>query len=237
MLPFLALLAAVAPDLVTFNVVGAQRDAKGLTATFERDPHLRRLARAALARAFARYPAGTLPRDLDRVYVADDLRWDGTQMGGLSMPGVRAVWLAVGQSVDKSTARWFEASFHHEFAHVLFERREAQIPKSAWRALNSKGFRYRYEDDEGGFSALSKDISTDEALKPSLNAKGVLSDYGATEIDEDWATYAERLMDPEPSFLAAYRRYPRVRQKMRLMAGFYRRAFPGIRLREFDALP
>ena len=62
----------------------------------------------------------------------------------------------------------------------------------------------------------------------ALNAKGVLSEYGATEFDEDWATYAERVFDPDDGFRTALRAFPRVRRKARLMAAFYRREFPGI---------
>ncbi len=235
MLPVLALLLLQARrpmSLVTFNVVGAERADPGLTATFEKSASTRTLARVSLARAFARYPASGLFRLLDTVFVADDLRWDGTQMGGYSMPGARSIWIAVGQSVDENTDRWIEDSFHHELGHVIKDQRRELIPEKAWRAANAPGFRYTHEDAGGGFGAVSSGKDTEESLDPTLNAQGLLSHYGATEFEEDWATYAERLLDPDPTFLKALRKYPRVRVKMRLITALYRRVFPGIHLRD-----
>lgn len=229
MTPLLALLVATKLDrLVSFDVAKARKDDATISVVAENDPRLRRVAQAALARAFAKYPRLPLNRHLKAVYVVRSMSCEGTAMGGTNSPEARSIWIEVGNP-SEGEPRWIEDTFHHEFAHVLADTRRHEMPELAWRAANAPGFKYTYGEG-GGFTAVSTGQHVGEDLDKPLNAQGVLSEYGATEFDEDWATYAERIFDPDEGFRMALRASPRVRRKVRLMAAFYRREFPGIAL-------
>lgn len=231
---FLAFWSPVDPDLArvarltSFDARRARRAYSGIQATAETDPALQNKARREISRAIARYPARELARRLSAVYVVRELSWDGVPLGGTSTLDGRGLYIAVGE-MPLGDETWIEGTFHHEFAHVLFDRLRKDVPTKAWLAANAPGFQYAYAED-GGFEAVSKNEDVSEDLDPRLNAQGLLSAYGATEIGEDWATYAERILRNDPEMRAAERRYPRVRAKARLLADFYRKTMPGIRL-------
>ncbi len=214
--------------LPTFDVRRAERAYPGIRVTAETNPVLRAKAKRELTRAMARYPAREVARRLGAVYVVRMLSWEGVQMGGTSSPDGRGLYIAVGE-MPLDDGDWIEGTFHHEFAHVLFERFQKDLPLREWKSANAPGFRYTYGAD-GGFEAVSKNANVSEELNPALNAQGLLSEYGATEIGEDWATYAERILRNDFATRAVVRRYPRVRAKARLLAAFYRRALPGIKI-------
>ena len=180
-------------------------------------------ARPVVAGALARYPlAGLLPR-LDRAFVVSNLAVGGTPVGGLNDPEAGRIVVTHGPANRALLAR----SVHHEIAHILLDRRILWFPVVAWRAANAPGFRY----GAGGLDALRRgrgSVAYDEAWA----ARGLLSRYAASSIDEDWATIAESVMVDDPAFWALTERFPRLREKARLAVAFYRKAFPGIRLRD-----
>ena len=185
-------------------------------------------ARPAVTRALARYPIVPLLARLDSVWVEWTMSSDGSFMGGLNDPVRRRVFVALGPGVP--TLPWIERAVHHEFAHILQDRRNSGFPAKAWRAANAPGFRY----GTGGYDAIKAGRSS-EAYSDTLAAKGVLSVYGATSIDEDWATIAEAVMVDDSAFWALAARFPRLGEKARLTVAFYRRTFPGIHLRDMDS--
>ncbi len=182
--------------------------------------------RPVVARALARYPAAGLVAHLDHVYVVWLLWYDGTYIGGTGDPahGGRIV---IALRPGTTTETWLERAVHHEFAHTLHDRRGSGFPTKAWRSANAPGFRY----GTAGFDAV-KAGKANVALDPALAEQGVLSEYGASSIDEDWATIAESVMVDDPAFWDFVARYPRLRTKARLAVAFYRRTLPGIKLRD-----
>lgn len=126
---------------------------------------------------------------------------------------------------------WLEHAFHHEFAHALSHGKGVVFPTVAWRRANTPGFVYASEvEGAGGYAALPKGKSG-RGFDPKLNEPGLLSEYGTATFDEDWACIAEEVVADNPAFWDLLPKYPRLREKGRLVVEFYRRAMPGIRLR------
>ena len=183
--------------------------------------------RSVVSPALVRYPATGLVARIDAVYVVWTLWFDGTSMGGTN-DRERRIVLALGPGAVDST--WLERAVHHEIAHVVRERRRSGFPNQEWIRANAPGFRY----GKGGFDAVRAG-QVSKAFDAALSTQGVLSVYGASSIDEDWCTIAESVMVDDPAFWAFAARYPRLRAKAQLAVEFYRRTFPGIRLREVGA--
>ena len=76
---------------------------------------------------------------------------------------------------------------------------------------------------------------TGKEFDPALLEQGLVSEYAASGLDEDWATVGAEVMADRPQFWDKVARYPRLREKARLAVAFYRRSMPGIRLRNVES--
>ena len=212
---------------ICFDLPRAQAQNDGATMTAESDPARQAEARAALLKAFARYPAGFLAKNVRTVYVVRTMaEADGAEYGGTPGDDGASVLITDGddQSVD---APWTEDVFHHETAHVLLDHNRRAFSKRDWRDAAAPEFRYAHPRD-GGYWAI-RDEDSDDTFRPELNAQGLLNSYGASCLDEDWAVYAQNVLDPSPEFTDIVRRYPRVAQRAALVEAFYERVVPGWR--------
>jgi hypothetical protein len=212
--------------LPSFDARRARRASPGIGVTAETSPSVRAMAENQVRRAMARYPARELLKRLNAVYLVRDLWWEGVHMGGTT--DGQAMYIAVGD-VSAWDAEWIQGTFHHELGHLMFDEVRPTLLLANWKTANAPTFRYSYAQD-GGFEAVSKDEEIDEELDPKLNVKGVLSAYGATDVDEDWATYAEKAMGNAPEFWKATQKFPRVKTKSKLLLDFYRKAMPGFQM-------
>ena len=210
--------------LLSFDANAARGVYAGLGTTPLTDGAWQAWARSVASPSLARYPAAGLVARIDRVYVVWTLWYEATYMGGTNDRSRRVV-VALGPGAIDSN--WLEHALHHEIAHVVRERARSGFPNKAWARANAPGFRY----GGGGLDAMKAGKASKE-FDPALNAQGVLSAYGASGIDEDWCTVAESVMSDDPAFWDLASRYPRLRAKARLAVEFYRKTFPGIRLRD-----
>lgn len=218
--------ASVAPlPEICFDLPRAQRQNDGATMTAESDPARQNQARQALRHAFKRYPAGFLAQAVTTVYVvrsmADD---DGAEYGGTPGDDGHSVLITDGddEGVD---SKWTEDVFHHETAHVLLDHNDRALSKRAWREAAAPEFRYAHARD-GSYWAI-RDGEDDDTFLPELNEQGLLTAYGASCFDEDWAVYAMNVLDPSPEFSEIVRRYPRVARRAALVESFYEKVVPG----------
>lgn len=210
--------------LLSFDADAARGVYAGLGTTALTDPAWQAWVRSVVDYAFARYPVTGLVSRLDGAYVVWALWFDGTYMGGTNDRSRRIV---VGLSPGTVDSTWLEHALHHEIAHVLRERPRSGFPDKAWARANAPGFRY----GDGGLNAMKAGQAA-RAFDPALNAQGILCNYGASGMDEDWCTIAEEVVADDPAFWALMPQYPRLREKARLAVEFYRKTFPGIRLRD-----
>lgn len=214
--------------LPTFDLSAAQTAYPTMGVTAEDDPAMQKWVRACLAEAMAKYPPYPLLRRLKGVCVVRLMWWDQTYLGGTPSVDNRKLLLSVGTA--GITSAWLEQSFHHELAHILQLTDKKGFPKKAWEAANAPGFEYAFAKDKNGGYAALQGRKTGKAFVPALNALGLLSEYGSSTFEEDWACYGESILYDDPGFWALAAKYPRVREKARMAIAYYRRAMPGIRL-------
>lgn len=178
-----------------------------------------------LGEALTKYPEGTLKT----VFVVKTLEYRDAPFGGTASADGRSIILAIGDRSGSNTD-WIGHALHHEVAHSLMFRMSGAFPRDAWLAQNAPGFKYAHDS---GLAAL-KSGDTDFHFVPALAEQGVLSAYGSSSFDEDWACYAQYLLTDDPDFWKLVRRYPRVRAKAKLAVEFYRKAVPGMALPDVD---
>ncbi len=230
-MPLLPLFAACAlaqadplPE-ISFDLARAQAQNREASIAPENDPARQARVRKALAHAFARYPAGFLAQNVRTVYVVRAMADDGAGYGGLTGEDGTSVLITDGDD-DGVDGDWIETVFHHETAHVLMEDFHREFSRRAWRDATDPGFRYAHPKGDGGMAAILQG-EDDATFTPTLNAQGPLNPYGASCFDEDWATYAQNVVDPSPEFRDLVRRYDYVARRAALVEDFYERIVPG----------
>lgn len=220
----LLLTARASATPFTCDLTGLKKADSGLVGVAVSDPvYAAKLVEyyEAVAR---RFPPGLFGKEVKRVFLTDTATYRGESISGLALVGSRSVVLAVG---GKSGDRLLR-DFHHEVAHILYDRHQSKFPERAWRGANAPGFRYLFAN--GFESMVAKSWSFE--FDPMLADRGIVSTYGASCFGEDLAMVAETLLvgydGDEKDVIAIATRYPRLATKFRLLVEFYRGIFPGI---------
>src|SRR5262249_10670483 len=109
-------------------------------------------------------------------------------------------------------------TFHHEFSSILFRNYPSLLDTIAWKNANIPGF--DYNDPEAGVGAIRKNQSSQE-LDTALCAKGFLTQYAYSSLENDINTVAQNLFKPSHGFWEIVDRYPRINRKTKLLIAFY----------------
>jgi hypothetical protein len=170
-----------------------------------------------VAQEATRYPPAILRDNLREVSVLRELREGDLSFGGLAMIPERRVVLtateAWGGLVEEESLR---VNFHHELAHILYDRHFKRFPMEEWVKANGGAVYLGI----GGREAMRQGRAGKE-YRIDLHEKGFLNEYSMVELEEDVAEYAGGLFAGGEKFWGAYERFPKVRQKADLVARFY----------------
>jgi len=104
----------------------------------------------------------------------------------------------------------------------------------AWKKRNMAGF--DSNDPEAGVGAIRNNESS-QTLDSVLCRKGFLTQYAYSGLENDVNTVAQNLFKPEADFWVYVDKYPRIRQKIKLLIAFYNKidpAFTETYFRKFD---
>ena len=227
-LPWILVVAVLKSDLPyrdALTLVQFDRDPRflsgGVATHSEPTGERRDRSQEVLRRAMRRYPPSMLTRHLRFVYVSRRLFQQGEELSGLYVYMPPGLCLAVGSPKEDFDALWLRNTFHHEFSHALYTQRPG-FPRKEWLAQNAPGFFY-----DGSYAEASYD---EFATTESLAEQGLVNSYAASEMAEDFAEVAERVMGNDAEFWRACRKYPRLAEKARLVVRFYQRVEPKFRI-------
>lgn len=172
---------------------------------------------ALLARALGKYPASLISGNISSIRLSGSLGFYG--QGCAATSSRDSVYLASAGAAEGYDDAYIEGSFHHEFSHMLL--RNYAFPRGSWEAANPRGFSY----GEGGFAAIEEG---NYSLKgsPADYAEGFLCPYARSELEEDAAVFAERLMMVPAELAKIADAYPRIRKKLGIYVAFMRSAAP-----------
>jgi len=177
-----------------------------------------------LRKAMSKYPEGILEKYLEKVYVVGYLEFFGLEYGGTNTDGI--VYLSNRGEYMGYTDLFLEQSFHHELSSILFFAHPRFFRKDDWVKLND--FQY----GSGGVNAIQTS-SASVALSEYYAAKGVLSQYATSAIEEDFNTFAEQLFSASEGFWELTEQYPALSEKVTIMVEFYNAIHPDFTLEYF----
>ena len=182
-------------------------------------PEERRRVILILNRAFSKYPNHLLREHLDRVYALKNMKFYGIAFGGTNVRNT--VFLCNDEKNPHFTDDYVEGVFHHEFSSVLMRNFPDLFNAAKWESINDPRFSYGF----GGVQAI-RNGEASMALDQELFDYGLLTLYSQASVEEDVNVFAQHLFKGEHSFWGAVDTYPRIRQKARLLIGFYQKLDP-----------
>jgi hypothetical protein len=186
-------------------------------------------SRAVIERALKKYPQAVLTKNLKKIYVMKYIGFFGEQFGGTN--STDAVYIGNDGVAMGYTDFYLEQTFHSEFSSIILRNYSAYFNKTKWMALNSKGFSY----GRGGVNAL-KTGKTDEEFLDDYNKNGVLNQYGASDMENDFNEFAQNLFLPKAGFSEVIEKYPAIRAKRLMAIELYRIADSSFTEGFFDKL-
>ncbi|MFI5204385.1 MAG: hypothetical protein ACHQF2_07800 [Flavobacteriales bacterium] len=173
--------------------------------------------------AMSKYSVRIIRTYLDRIYVTSSLEAYGTPMGGTRSE--KRVYVNNSGARNGYTDEYMERTFHHEFSSVLLLNSDTAFNSEVWNSFNDSAF--EYGNDE--FLAIREGRSGQE-LDTLLHEQGFLHVYARTSQENDFNSFAELLFLPPPEFIAAVRKYPRLKRKLFYIIDFYTKIDSGYAL-------
>lgn len=172
-------------------------------------------------RAFRKYPGALLRSELSDVYFLRAMRFYGVGYGGTNSND--ALYLSDNGEASGYTDFYLEQTFHHEFSSILYRNHPRYFDEKEWIAANFPGS--SYNDPENGVGAIRNRESSQE-LDTLRCAKGFLTQYAGSGLENDINTFAQNLFCPGPGFWDIADRYPRIKTKLAVLVRFYNRLNP-----------
>lgn len=173
-------------------------------------------AEPIIEKALKKYPVNLLSITLRAVYLIKSMKFYNVGFGGTNSSD--AVYVSNNGEAMGYTDAYIEQTFHHEFSSVLFRDYPSMLDTVTWKQQNAPGF--DYNDPENGVGALKNNQSSQD-LDTLLAAKGMLTQYAMSSLENDINTIAQNLFCPDPNFWAIADRFSKVRMKVKLLIAFY----------------
>lgn len=159
--------------------------------------------------ALQQYPPGFVAKLIKAVFICGELRMQGERASGTA----GAAWVIVSARADYGPEGLREVGFatlHHELSSFVLRADPRTWAK--WVKFAPAG--WQFVEDPGG--ALRRSVTTD----PSPDT-GFLSAYGATNLENDFNVYAEKMFGDPAEVARLAREHPLIRQKLDLVIETY----------------
>lgn len=182
--------------------------------------------RELVERELAKYPAGMLQNHLKRIHVLARLEYRGVATGGTRSASV--VYVVRNSRISPGL---LANNLHAEFSSILLRNHPEAIDEEAWRALNPADFEYR----GSGVQAVKNGQAS---IKPrdELHAEGFLNEYAKASFEEDFNSFAGRLLTGDPQLWRAIGKFPGIAAKADLAIAFYGALDPAFTRGFFEGL-
>jgi Putative zinc-binding metallo-peptidase len=166
-----------------------------------------------VTRALTKYPTDFLSANLKKLYLLGGLEYRGSRTGGTNS---RSVVYLVCKTHYKSSD--VEKNLHAEFSSILFRNFSQHFDEVAWRQMNPLDFQY----GTGGVRAVL-DGKASSKLDIAKHEQGFLTQYSQASVQEDFNSFAARLLMGEAELWNAIETYPKIKAKANYVMDFYRK--------------
>jgi len=191
--------------------------AKGEPMDVKEIPRMKKVMTLALAK----YPQRVLSDNLLAVHFLKVMKFFNVSYGGTNSNDV--IYLVNNGKLEGYTDEYLEQTFHHELSSILLRNFADLLDTTAWKKNNEPGF--EYNDPENGVGAIRNNQSSQE-LDTNWCEKGILTQYASSSIENDVNTIAQNLFCPDADFWKYTDRYPRLKEKVKMLIAFYSRLHP-----------
>jgi len=178
-------------------------------------------AKGVITDALNKYPLSLLKQELTGVYFVRTMRFYDVAYGGTNSEN--SVYISNDGVKMGYTANYIEQTFHHEFSSILLRNHPSFLDTAEWKKSNIAGF--DYNDPENGVGAIRNNQSSQD-LDTVLCAKGFLTQYALSGMENDLNTIAQNLFSPSEGFWKIADRFPRINTKVKLLIAFYNKIDP-----------
>jgi hypothetical protein len=186
--------------------------------TIESDEDISRSLKI-VKKALLKYPVDVLKQNLNKVYVMYDIEFYGVGYGG-TYNGSDVYITNQGLSNDYDDI-FVEQLFHAEFSSILFHNYKKYFDKFAWKEANDPDAEY----GEGGYEAIKSGVDSEE-FKEEINELGFLTQYGMSDMENDFNSFAKNIFIADPGFWELFAKYKRLDKKLDLILDFYKSVDP-----------
>jgi len=167
-----------------------------------------------LIKALDKYPVELIKKNLKAIYVLEHLELYGQSYEGKNSSD--AIYIS-NKGVRKGYSNFYiEQTFHHELSSILLKNFPQFLDKKKWKAINGKDFKY----GKGGVIAVKKGNSG-QFFYDKLNAKGLLTEYGKSSLENDLNIFAQNLFKPHKDFAKILKKHEKLEKKKKLLINFY----------------
>jgi hypothetical protein len=171
-----------------------------------------------LHKAFDKYPVEVIKKYLNTIYFVREIDADGLKAGGTYDPFRRIIYIADNGAQNDKQAM---STFHHEFSSLLLTSHSFWV--DPWTNHHPKDFKYLDDiyDDWKTMKKVRKTITDHKCYE-----KGVVSNYGLTNFENDFNEYSEMIFTYPEKFKKIMNKYPRIRGKFKVWLEFYQKIDP-----------
>lgn len=158
--------------------------------------------------ALTAYPAGFVSSQIDAIFIAGNMFFDGMPAGGT----YRHSWIIVASTTDPTGESNYNSALygvHHELSSFIYHKN--LVVTRFWGELMPKGWQAKVTDKE----ALAR------SYQPIDYENGFLNNYATTSVENDFNTYAEFVFSRSDELVELAKTYPLVAKKLRLFIDAY----------------
>lgn len=197
---------------ISFNPLDSDRLSKKSNAPYQREPIDKGRSAVVLegiSDALRLYPPKLVKKYLGFIIITNEITISGVKAMGTYAESM--IFIAASPHMIYGPFE-FALCLHHEFSSLLLL--ENQFSTTEWRLINPPDFKYQDTYDE--YVTMP-----DQKLAHQWYINGFVSDYGMTNMENDFNTYAELVFGKPEELRKLIAKYPRIAKKTKLLVKFY----------------
>ena len=161
------------------------------------------------------YDTPFLRKHIEEIILVENLRKNEIDIGGLS--DGRKIFVCLDNYSGDLTEVYLRI-LHHEFSSDVFKANEYELILN-WKSFSREKYNFTSEFNRRCLNNFYFAYDYNE----SINSDGFIYNYGKTNEENDFNTYAETLFI-RTDFMKSLKSYPKINKKLQLFKQFYRNA-------------
>lgn len=161
------------------------------------------------------YPKNFVKNRLQNLFLLSNLSLEGQEVAGLS--NGKNVWIKI-QKYTGEYSDFYLTALHHEFSSNILKSNYSQ--RLSWSKFSEK----KYDKSDDYLNKNIKDFYFSRETSQTILAEGFVYNYGKTDPENDFNTYAELLFVKTQKLENFANTYSLVKRKLEFLKIIYRNA-------------